>query len=92
MAILKSTKKIAASPERSRKTKEANVVKSIDDLKLELISKQADLIEAKRGHRQGELVNPCVLRTTRKQIARLHTAIRLDKINTAFAGQRRRDK
>lgn len=57
------------------KAKEAVEVKTIDMLLLELVAKQADLIEAKRGHKQGELVNTCIIRSTRKEIARLNTAI-----------------
>jgi ribosomal protein L29 len=56
--------------------KEAPVVKSIDELKADLATKQQDLIEAIRGNKLGELVNPRVLGATRKEIARLHTAIR----------------
>ena len=60
----------------SKKTVVANEVKTIDQLRIDLASKQNDLIEAKRGHRMGELTNPRVITTTRKEIARLHTAIR----------------
>lgn len=60
----------------TKSTKEAPVVKSLEDLKKDLAAKQNDLLEAKRGHRAGELVNPRVLTHTRKDIARLHTAIR----------------
>ena len=66
MAIKKTIKPVKAAVE----------VKSIDDLCKDLAALQNDLIEAKRGHRQGELINTCSLKTTRKQIARLHTAIR----------------
>jgi ribosomal protein L29 len=34
------------------------------------------LLEARRGHAQGELANPRVLTSTKKEIARLLTAIR----------------
>ena len=61
--------------------KEATVVKSADDLKAELATKQNDLLESRRSHRGGELVNPQVLRTTRKEIARLHTAIRAAELS-----------
>ncbi len=67
MAIIKKTTKLA---------KAAVEVKSIDDLSKDLANLQNDLIEAKRGHKQGELVNTCSLKTTRKKIARLYTAIR----------------
>lgn len=57
-------------------TKTAEEVKTVDTLKSELAAKQADQIAAKRGHAAGELANPRVLTATRKEIARLHTAIR----------------
>ena len=54
----------------------ANLVKSIEDLQKELVAQQQDLLDAKRSHQAGELVNPRVLGATRKQIARTLTAIR----------------
>jgi ribosomal protein L29 len=68
MAAEKTTKKAAP--------KKAAEVKTIDQLRADLASKTAELIAAKRSHRAGELVNPRVLTVTRKEIARLHTAIR----------------
>jgi large subunit ribosomal protein L29 len=56
--------------------KKAEEVKTIEQLRQELTTKQADLLEARRGHAAGELANPRVLTTTKKEIARLHTAIR----------------
>lgn len=70
----------AKAPTKAKATKEAPVVKSLEDLKKELASKQHDLLEAKRGHRAGELQNPRVLTHTRKDIARLHTAIRQEEL------------
>ena len=61
-------------------TKKAAEVKTIDQLKTDLIAKRNDLIVSKRGHKLGELTNPCVIKVTRKEIARLHTAIRADEI------------
>ena len=61
----------------SKKTaKKAEVVKSIEDLRKDLAAKQNDLLESRKSHRAGELVNPRVLGSIRKEIARLHTAIR----------------
>lgn len=57
-------------------TKKAEEVKTIQQLRTELAAKQADLLEARRGHAAGELANPRVLTITKKDIARLHTAIR----------------
>ncbi|HET6747215.1 MAG TPA: 50S ribosomal protein L29 [Candidatus Saccharimonadales bacterium] len=57
-------------------TKTASEVKTVEQLKTDLAAKQKDLLDAKRSHAAGELVNPRVLTSTRKEIARLHTAIR----------------
>jgi len=57
-------------------TKKAEEVKTIEQLRTELATKQSDLLEARRGHALGELANPRVLTSTKKEIARLHTAIR----------------
>ncbi len=46
----------------------------------DLLAKKNDLLEAKRGHRAGELVNPRVITHTRKDIARLKTAIRAEQL------------
>ena len=72
MAEKKTVKKAAP--------KKAAEVKSLADLRKELADKQADQLNAKRSHAAGELVNPRVLTTTRKEIARLHTAIRVAEL------------
>ncbi len=59
----------------TKKTAKAAVVKTIDDLKKELAEKRNDLLQAKRSHAAGELVNPKALRSLRKDIARLLTQI-----------------
>ena len=83
MAIRKNTKV----------TKKATEVKTIDQLETELATLQNDLIEAKRGHKLGELTNPCVITVTRKKIARALTAIRAIEIaQFAFAVQRTVEK
>lgn len=66
-----------------KKTTKATEVKSVETLKAELATKQADQLQAKRSHAAGELVNPRVLTATRKEIARLHTAIRAAEIADA---------
>lgn len=63
-----------------KSTKKAPVVKSLEELKSDLVTKQNDLLEAKRGHRAGELVNPRVITVTRKEIARIKTAIRAEEL------------
>lgn len=64
-----------ASTKTTKKTAKATEVKSLDQLRTDLAAKQADQIEAIRGHRLGELANPQILKSNRKQIARLLTAI-----------------
>lgn len=59
----------------AKKTVKAAVVKTIDDLKKELAEKRNDLLQAKRSHAAGELVNPKALLSLRKEIARLLTQI-----------------
>jgi ribosomal protein L29 len=66
--------------------KEAPVVKSLDELKKDLTTKQQDLLEARKGHRAGELVNPRAITFTRKDIARLKTAIRAEELKGAQNG------
>lgn len=55
--------------------KEATVVPTVEELQKQLVEKRSDLIEAKRSHAAGELVNPKALRSLRKEIARLLTQI-----------------
>jgi ribosomal protein L29 len=51
-------------------------VKTLDQLKEELVTLRNDYRESQRSHRQGELVNPHILTTQRKAIARTLTAIK----------------
>ena len=55
--------------------KNAEVVKTVDDLKKDLGAKRKDLLEAKLSLASGELANPRVLGAYRKDIARLLTEI-----------------
>lgn len=59
----------------TKKPEKAAVVKTVDDLKKEVAEKRNDLLQAKRSHAAGELVNPKALRSLRKDIARLLTQI-----------------
>jgi len=72
MADKKTTKPVA--------TKKSAEVKTIDQMREELVAKTTDLLQAKRGNAAGELANPRVITVTRKEIARLHTAIRAAQI------------
>jgi ribosomal protein L29 len=74
MADVKTTKKTTKS------TQKATEVKTLEQLTADLATKQNDLLEAKRGHRAGELVNPRVITLTRKEVARLKTAIRAEEL------------
>lgn len=58
-----------------KKTTKATEVKTIDQLQEELVKLQAENLESRKSHKQGELVNPHVLTVQRKNIARIHTAI-----------------
>jgi ribosomal protein L29 len=59
----------------TKANKKADVPKTLKQLRADLLSKQNDLAEARRGHKLGELTNPRLITITRKEIARLHTAI-----------------
>lgn len=61
----KSTKKAAPKAEQT--------------IQEQLASKRADLMEAKKSLASGELVNPRVLKATRKDVARLLTKINAEK-------------
>jgi ribosomal protein L29 len=63
-------------------TKKATEVKTLGQLQVELVSKIADQLVLKRSNATGELANPHVITSTRKEIARLHTAIRAAEIAT----------
>ncbi|NLA42753.1 50S ribosomal protein L29 [Candidatus Saccharibacteria bacterium] len=56
-------------------TKPAEEVKTLEQLREDLALKRQELVDSTRGHRAGELQNPRVLKATRKDIARLLTAI-----------------
>ncbi len=71
MAEAKSTKKV---------TKKADEVQTVEQLIAKLAEARQDLLEAKRSNAAGELVNPRVITSTRKEIARLSTAIRASQL------------
>ena len=79
---------MAVSKKTVKTTKKAVEVKAIDQLKLELSAKQNSLVELKRGHRLGELTNPRAITVTRKEIARLHTAIRANEIAIRYTAEK----
>lgn len=61
-------------------TKKATEIKTIGQLWAELATKTVDQLQAKRSNAAGELTNPRVITANRKEIARLHTAIRAAEI------------
>ncbi len=60
--------------------KEAKTIKTVEELREDLKTKVKDLNEAKRGLASDELANPRIIRTLRREIARLNTAIRADEL------------
>lgn len=55
--------------------KKAEEVKTVAQLREDLVKLQGEHLDSRKSHAQGELVNPHVLTVQRKNIARLHTAI-----------------
>lgn len=55
--------------------KAAPELTTLEQLQEKLATLKADQLEALKSHKQGDLVNPHVLTTTRKEIARTLTAI-----------------
>ncbi len=66
---------MAATKKTTKIKKVALEVKTLAQLRKDLEKLQNELVEARRGHKLGELTNPRVLTATKKDIARLHTAI-----------------
>ena len=77
MADVKKTIKAKAP------AKKAEEVKTLDQLKADLLALQLEQRESRRSHTMGELVNPHVITVQRKSIARAHTAIRQAEIAEA---------
>lgn len=79
MATAKNTASKSAAPKAAAKKADKKVnysAMSTADLTKALAEKQHDLLESVRSLKGGELVNPRVLNANRKEIARIHTAIR----------------
>ena len=64
-----------------KKVKKAEEVKTIDQLRETLATKQTELLDARKSHAAGELINPRVITKTRKEIAQLKTAIRAHELS-----------
>ena len=59
---------------KATKTTSKTEAKSLEE---QLLDIQSDLLEAKKYHRAGELVNPRVISGYRKQVARIKTQMSL---------------
>jgi ribosomal protein L29 len=62
------------------KQTETPAAQSAEELRAALAAKEADLLGYRRGLAAGELKNNRVIHATRKDIARIKTALRIDKI------------
>src|SRR3990167_5690146 len=78
MSADKTTKKAPA-----KKADKAEV-----SLEEQLVQKQTDLLEAKKSHRAGELVNPRVITGYRKDVARILSSDARDKTITVSVTSR----
>lgn len=65
---------------KDKSVKATKVTSKEIDFTTQLAEQQQALVEAKLGHKQGELTNTQALVKIRKQIARLKTAIRLGQL------------
>lgn len=73
MADVKKTNK---APKVTKKVEE---VKTVAQLQEELTKLRGEHLESRKSHRGGELVNPHILNTQRKAIARVMTALNASK-------------
>jgi len=71
---------MATTKKPSKSVKKTPEAKTVDQMRNELADKRNDLIGFKKGHKMGELTNPRAITATRKEIARLMTAIRSAEI------------
>jgi large subunit ribosomal protein L29 len=69
-------KKTTQAPKVTKKVQEVKTVEQLND---ELAKLRTEHNESRKSHRSGELVNPHVLNTQRKHIARLLTALNASK-------------
>ena len=72
----KTDKKAPKTVAKSTAAKADYRALSVADLQKALAEKQQDLLDGTRSLRANELVNPRVLGVTRKEIARIKTALR----------------
>lgn len=64
----------------AKKTTKKPAAKKVEkSLQEQLLDARNDLLEAKKSHRAGELVNPRVIPGYRKEIARIMTKLNVEK-------------
>lgn len=63
------------------KTTQKSDVSALVKLQGELVTKRNELLDAKKGHANGELANPHYLTKLRKEIARIMTNINKEQSN-----------
>jgi len=63
----------------AKKTTKKTTPKAELSLTEQLKQKRNDLLEAKKSHRSGELVNPRILRDIKRDIARIMTKVNAEK-------------
>jgi large subunit ribosomal protein L29 len=79
----KKTTKLAAPKTDKKAVKKATEVKTLEQLREDLVKIRNDYQESRRSHRMGELVNPRVLTVQRKDVARALTAIKQAELAAA---------
>lgn len=75
-----------------KKTTKAVEVKTVAELQEDLVKLQAEHLESRRSHKQGELVNPHVLTVQRKAIARTHGAITAAQVSATHLSAKVEEK
>lgn len=64
----------------TKKTTKKPAAKKVEkSLQEQLLDARSDLLEAKKSHRAGELVNPRVIPGYRKEVARIMTKLNAEK-------------
>lgn len=82
MADPKKPTKSTVATAKAKKPAKAVEVKTAEQLHDDLAKQRQEHQESRRSHRAGDLVNPHILNTQRKQIARTLTAIKQSEITS----------
>ncbi len=77
----KTTKKTVTTPKASVKTSKAAPKKATEKSPQDqLMEARTNLLEAQKSHKSGELVNPRVLKTYRRDVARALTVLNKQEV------------